>query len=182
MSLHGKSNFANELAYEHDRAVIADPMKEFDGKYFYSVKGIERHITGNPLYRVMTNNVQDFDRLCALVTRLARPDARIALVLDEVTRFEFDVKLKKFPHFRNIIFGGGHDGIDMIAVTQRFSDFPKALRASAWTRIVCFNQADEDDLRKLKRITSRETAAEISKLQKRNFISITNQQVERGHT
>lgn len=182
MSTYGKSNHANEVAYNYNRVVCVDPMNEYDGKYFRSVSRLADHIEGNPFYRVTTNDIRNFDKLCGVLLKNASARSRITLLIDEITRLELDGKLKGFKNFRNIVYGGGHEGIDIIAVTQRFSDFPKALRASAWTKIVCFCQSDEDDLRRLKKITSRDTASEISKLQPRNYIEISNQKIERGHT
>ena len=182
MSTHGKSNFANELAYNYNRVVIMDPLNEYDGKYLYTPRRIEQHMEDSPIFRIATNSIIKFDEVCGLVMKHASPMQRITLMIDEITRLEFDQKLNEFPNFKNIVYGGGHEHVDLIAVTQRFSDFPKALRAAAWTRIVAFCQTDEDDLRRLKKITSRETAEEIAKLQPRNYISITNQKIERGHT
>lgn len=180
-STFGKSNYANECAYSYNRVLIVDPLKEYDGKYLWSVSAIERHITNNPIYRVKTNNVLALERICGILLEQAAPNNRITLLLEEITRLDLDPKLKRFPAFRDIVFGGGHEGIDIIAVAQNFSSFPKPLR-SQWIKITLFCQTEKSDLERIWQISQDPAILEIPKLAPREYVQITNQKIERGRS
>lgn len=177
-STYGKSCFADQYLYFYNRVIILDPLLEHDGKYIAIPGLIERHITGNPIYRVKTDCILEFENLCNLIIRHGDARNRITFAIEEITRLDLDARLKRFPKFRQICFAGGHSGIDLCIIAQRISTIPISLR-SQYTKIITFNQTEPDDLDYLKSVSQDELIACVPTLPPREYIEITTQTIVR---
>lgn len=177
-STMGKSCFADELLYNYNRVIILDPDLEHDGKLLFTLSNIRLHCTSNPLYRVKTENVLIFENLCEFIFEQAKPNQRILFCIEEITRLNLDARLDRFPQFKRIVFAGGHTGVDLYILAQRISSIPISLR-SQYTKIITFCQTEPDDLKYFKSVSQDELMQEIPRLQPREYIEITSQQIEK---
>lgn len=177
-STFGKSWYVDEYLYNYNRVIILDPLLEHDGKSIYGPEGIRRHIAGNPIYRIKTECLMAFEDLCRVILANGQPDRRIMFCIEEISRLLLDAQLKRYPSFRQIVYAGGHSGIDLCIVAQRISTIPIACR-SQYTKIITFCQTEPADLEYLKSVSQEAVMGEIPTLKPREYIKITNTTVEK---
>lgn len=170
-STFGKSYYADEYLYLFNRVVIVDPKVEHDGKYIYSIERLAEHIDENPLFRVSTNNLTEFEHLCRVLKKKFDRTRRVMLCIEEITRLDLDPRLSRFPEFKEIVYAGGHCGVDLCIVAQRISTVPIACR-SQYQKIYTFNQTDPDDIDYLKSVASDVEVLNVNKLGRREYLFI----------
>jgi hypothetical protein len=165
----GKSYYANERLYSYDRVIILDPMGEYEGEYCSTLEDIHERICANPkMFRITTDCLADFERLCVYVYTLKN----CMFAIEEAQRVLPAGNTPLPPAFLDLIFRGRHHAVSLMIVSQRASTVSIQAR-SQWSEIIAFRQTEPTDIRYLYNQSGDDDLNNIPKLMPYHFYHIT---------
>lgn len=144
----GKTTFVRELLLSIPRAIILDPLGEFDGPEFDDLTEMIDYLEANwsKGFTVRTSDVSSLN----VLSSIAMQAGDLTLMVEEAQRAIPSLS-KLPPMFEDVIYRGRHAGpmqdknVNVLLVAQRPTTIHIAPR-SQWSRIVSFNQTEENDV------------------------------------
>lgn len=129
------------------RAIIFDPMDEYEGIRFDSLEPMIEHIQRHGIFRVRWPWVESF----AFLPAIALAARRCTLVIEEAQRVIPPGPMLPTA-FEDVIYRGGHAEVSYLLVAQRPTTVHIAAR-SQWDRIITVRQTEVADTRWLRNVT-----------------------------
>lgn len=143
----GKTAWTRRYLRAIRRAIIFDPMDEYEGIPFDSLEPMIEHIQRHGIFRVRWRWVESFSFLASV----ALAAGRCLLVVEEAQRvIPPGPVLPK--EFEDVIYRGRHPEVSYLLVSQRPTTVHIAAR-SQWDRIVTFRQTEVADTRWLRNVS-----------------------------
>lgn len=137
----GKTRWTRQVTGGLSRAIILDPMGEYQGISFWDLNDMAGYCREHKLFRVRTEDGTALNVLSCL----ALVERNCCLVVEESQRIIPPV----YPlpsYFSDILYRGRHAAVSAVIVAQRAATTHIACR-SQWSRIITFRQSEQDDVR-----------------------------------
>ncbi len=137
----GKTRWTRAWLAGQHRALICDPMDEYDGQKFDDLGDLIEHVMQYTVWRCRTEFIDDVPMLAAV----AIGAGRCVLVIDEAQR-SLPGRQDLPASILDVIYRGRHPVVSLVIIAQRPSTVNIAAR-SQWTRIITFRQTEALDCR-----------------------------------